>query len=104
MFSVGQLLKLKPGCEEEYKRRHDELWPEMVDAMHKAGVSMVIYLHGNDLFLYATATSRKSWEELDRDPVTPRWDKYMADVLESDEDGKTLIMDLRPMLAFGEFA
>jgi L-rhamnose mutarotase len=104
MFSIGQLLKLRPGCEQEYKRRHDELWPEMHDAMRRAGVNMVIYLHENLLFLYATAPNQHSWDELERDPVTPRWDKYMSDVLEDDANGKTFIKDLRQMFAFGELA
>jgi L-rhamnose mutarotase len=104
MFSIGQLLKLKPGAEQEYKKRHDELWPDMDIAMRKAGVSMVIYLHENLLFLYARAPDQHTWDELDRDPVTPRWDKYMSDVLESDEQGKTLVKNLSQMFAFGDFA
>src|SRR5258708_2976849 len=68
MFSIAQLLKLKPGCEQEYKKRHDELWPEMADAMRKAGVSMAVYLHENLLFVFATARDQHSWDELDRDP------------------------------------
>jgi L-rhamnose mutarotase len=104
MFSIGQLLKLKPGCEHEYKRRHDELWPEMADALQKAGVSMVIYLHGNYLFLFATASDADSWEALERDPVTPRWDKYMSDVLADNQDGKMFVKNLERMFAFGDFA
>lgn len=30
---------LKPGCEEEYRRRHDTIWPELVEQIKKAGVS-----------------------------------------------------------------
>jgi L-rhamnose mutarotase len=104
MFSIGQLLLLKPGCEQEYIRRHDELWPEMGEAMRRAGVNMAIYLHDNQLFLFATAASQHVWDELDRDPVTPRWDKYMSDILVSDDHGKPLVEDLRKMFSFGEFA
>ena len=104
MFTIGQLLKLKPGCEQEYKRRHDELWPEMAEAMQRAGVSMAIYLHENLIFVFATARDQRSWEALDRDPVTPRWDKYMSDILIDDEHGKTFIKNLKQMFAFGDFA
>jgi L-rhamnose mutarotase len=104
MFSIGQLLELRPGCEQEYKKRHDELWPEMADAMRRAGVNMAIYLHGNLLFVFATAPDQHSWDALDRDPVTPRWDKYMSDILADDEHGKTFIKNLQQMFAFGEFA
>jgi L-rhamnose mutarotase len=104
MFSIGQMLILKPGCEQEYKRRHDELWPEMAAAMRRAGVNMAIYLYENRLFLFATAASKNLWDELDHDPVTPRWDKYMSDILVSDEQGRPHIENLPQMFAFGEFA
>jgi len=103
MFSIAQLLKLKPGCEQEYKKRHDELWPEMAEAMRKAGVSMAIYLHENLLFIFATARDQHSWDELERDPVTPRWDRYMSDILEDDARGKTFIKNLKQLFRFGEF-
>ena len=32
-------MMLNPGMAEEYKRRHDEIWPELVDLLHEAGVS-----------------------------------------------------------------
>jgi L-rhamnose mutarotase len=104
MYSVGQVLKLKPGCEQEYIKRHDELWPAMADAMRRAGVNMVIYLHDNLLFVSATASDAKAWAELERDPVTPRWDRYMSDVLESDGNGGVFIKNLRQVFAFGDFA
>lgn len=104
MFSTGQLLKLKPGCEAEYVKRHDELWPEMADAMHKAGVSMVIYRHENLLFLFATATDQAAWEALDRNPVTPRWDKFMSDILAGDDQGRPFVANLPRMFAYGDFA
>jgi L-rhamnose mutarotase len=104
MFSIGQVLKLKPGYEQEYKHRHDELWPEMAEAMRQAGVSMAIYLHENFLFVFATASDQQAWDELERNPITPRWDRYMSDVLEGDGNGKPFLKSLRPIFAFGEFA
>ena len=32
-------MKLNPGCKDEYKKRHDEIWPELVTLLKKAGVS-----------------------------------------------------------------
>jgi L-rhamnose mutarotase len=32
-------MKLNPGTEAEYKRRHDKIWPELVDLLREAGVS-----------------------------------------------------------------
>ncbi len=42
MFTASQILRLKDGAYEEYKRRHDELWPEMVQAMNSLRINMAI--------------------------------------------------------------
>lgn len=39
MESVAFKMKLKPGFEKEYKKRHDEIWPELSEELIKAGVS-----------------------------------------------------------------
>ena len=47
------VLEVRPGYEEEYKRRHDEIWPEMVAALREAGVrNYSIFRHGLTLFGY----------------------------------------------------
>ena len=58
MHTVGTAMRLKPDCYDEYKRRHDELWPELAKIMDDNGVSMAIYRHGEELFLFGTAASR----------------------------------------------
>ena len=50
MKAVGQALKLRPGCYDEYKKRHDELWPELADVMRSHGVNMAIYRFEDTLF------------------------------------------------------
>ena len=30
------VLEVRPGYEEEYKRRHDQIWPEMLEALREA--------------------------------------------------------------------
>ena len=41
------VLEVRPGYEDEYKKRHDEIWPEMVDMLRKAGVqNYSIFRHG----------------------------------------------------------
>jgi L-rhamnose mutarotase len=31
-------MQLKPGVAAEYERRHDALWPDLADALRKAGI------------------------------------------------------------------
>jgi len=47
------VMTLKPGHEAEYKRKHDEIWPEMVELLKRQGIrNYTIYQHGLTLFAY----------------------------------------------------
>ena len=53
MASYAWVLKVRPGYEEEYKRRHDDIWPEMEEAIKASGItSYTIFRHGLTLFGY----------------------------------------------------
>ena len=44
---------IKPGCKAEYIKRHNEIWPEMVEVLKKAGiVNYTIFADGDELFGY----------------------------------------------------
>ena len=104
MYSTGFVLKLKPDCYDEYKRRHDELWPEMTKAIDDNGIGNYIYRFGDWLFVHGTAPSKEVWDLAGQNPIIPKWNKYMADVLETDDDGKIYVQDLPLAFACGEFA
>ncbi len=41
------ILEVRPGFEEEYKKRHDEIWPELLDEIRRAGQrNYAIFRHG----------------------------------------------------------
>ena len=39
MKRVAFTMQLKPGQKEEYKKRHDEIWPELKQLLKQAGIS-----------------------------------------------------------------
>ena len=39
LFRNAFKMKIKSGCKAEYKRRHDEIWPELTDVLKKSGIS-----------------------------------------------------------------
>ena len=77
--------RIKPGKQQEYKRRHDEIWPEMVELLHKAGISnYTIWSDGDLLFGYyecrlGIAHAEKTQAE---SPIVDKWNAYMEDVLD----------------------
>jgi L-rhamnose mutarotase len=94
-------LRLKPGAEAEYKRRHDSLWPQMRAALLEAGVlSYDIHLLRSQGLLFAQMTLRAG-HTLDSRPepdVILRWRAYMADILDQQGDGPARL-PLEPMFS-----
>ena len=80
MYNIGMTFDLLPGSYPEYKKAHDELWPEMGDAMAANDVNMVIYHYHGRLFLYATAPSKEHLDRSHESPVAQRWLEYMATI------------------------
>lgn len=81
-------MQLKPGMGEEYRRRHDAIWPELVALLRNAGISEYrIFADKEDGALFAVLSLAKNnrWEHLPAEPVMRRWWDHMADLMEVDE-------------------
>ena len=85
------VLEVRPGYEEEYKKRHDEIWPEMVDALKKAGIrNYSIFRHGLTLFGYfETEDLEKTVAALAKDPGNARWSQSMVPLMKIEVDQRT---------------
>lgn len=89
MQQVGLKMKLFDGKTEEYKRRHDELWPEMKALLKEAGVSdYSIFLdeETNILFASLKISNPALLDTLPNHPSVKRWWAYMADIMETNDD------------------
>lgn len=89
MEKIAFKMQLKPGCREEYKRRHDEIWPELKDLLKKNGVSdYTIFLdeETDTLFAVQMRSRQQSSQELGADALMQRWWKYMSDISVSNPD------------------
>ncbi|MBP1842766.1 L-rhamnose mutarotase [Rhizobium petrolearium] len=90
-------MKLNPGMEAEYRRRHDEIWPELADLLHQAGVSdYSIHLdrQTNILFGVLTRPQNHGMANLPDHPVMKKWWAYMADIMETNPDNSPAATDL----------
>ncbi|MGB8315041.1 MAG: L-rhamnose mutarotase [Aestuariivirga sp.] len=88
---------LKPGMEAEYKRRHDEIWPELLDLLHAAGISEYsIYLDPdtNILFGVLLREPKHRMDSLPDHPVMQRWWAYMADLMRTNEKNQPVAIPL----------
>lgn len=91
-------MKIKPGCAEEYKRRHDEIWPDLKDEISRAGIQdYSIYLDDNTGMLYASMKLSDGHDagSLPQNPVVRKWWSYMADIMETNPDNSPLEIPVR---------
>lgn len=100
MKRVGFAMQLLPGKEEEYKKRHDEIWPELVKQLADAGVrDYVIYRdpRTNTLFASQKVTEHNTADSLPGIEVVRKWWAFMADLMETNDDDSPVIHNLDEM-------
>lgn len=97
MKRLGFKMKLFPGKMDEYKRRHDEIWPELVLLLKEHGIShYYIFLDTDTNSLFATylIENTDKLNELPLHPVMKKWWAYMKDIMESAEDNSPISLPL----------
>lgn len=77
-------MQLKPGCEAEYKRRHEEIWPELAETLTKSGVydySIFLDEQTHTLFAVLRLRSDHQRDALAQHPLMRKWWSHMADLM-----------------------
>jgi L-rhamnose mutarotase len=93
-------MRLNPGTADEYKRRHDAIWPELVALLHEAGVSdYSIHLDEETGTLFGVLWRRDdhTMDRLPDHPVMRRWWAMMRDIMETRPDGEPVATPLKLM-------
>ncbi len=97
-------MKLKPGFEEEYKKRHDQIWPELAKELKNAGVyDYSIFLDEETLTLFAVQklADSNSAEVLPQTKIVRKWWDYMSDIMEVNADNSPVVTDLKEVFYLG---
>lgn len=90
-------MKLKPGCESEYERRHNPIWPELQRVLKSHGVSNYsIFLDRNtdNLFAYVEIESEELWAKIATTEECRRWWSHMKDLMLTNTDDSPIAMPL----------
>ena len=91
------VMKLKPGCVEKYKRRHREIWPELVKKHTEYGVrDYSIFFDEMTLLLFAFRRIAEGThpEKMRADEIVRRWWDYNADLMECHPDHEPVAFPL----------
>ncbi len=100
METIAFTMQLKPGFEAEYKKRHDEIWPELSDLLHAAGASdYSIFLDEKTLVLFGVLkrTASHTLDDLPNHPIMKKWWAYMADIMDTNPDNSPVQVALKPV-------
>lgn len=95
---VSFKMKLKPGFKEEYKRRHDLIWPELSALLTNAGISNYsIFLdeETNILFAVQTLSGNNNSQDLSKTEIVKKWWAFMADIMDTNEDNSPVSTPLQ---------
>lgn len=98
MQRIAFTMKIKPGCEEEYRARHRQVWPAMLADLKRAGCHRYsIYSKGLDLFAYMEVEDFQHYlSVMNESQVTSRWEAYMSDILIRETNTTTGFPDILP--------
>lgn len=81
-------MKLKPGGLAEYKRHHDEIWPELVAEIERQGIAQITIFESDPvLFLYSEISDPEAWDRLWHTEIHDKWSEYMSPLMEFNSEG-----------------
>lgn len=97
MKRIAFKMKLNPGCRDEYMRRHDTIWPELVTLLKETGIAdYSIFLDEETLSLFGVlkVNDAMQMDKLPEQEVMKRWWAYMKDIMESNPDNSPVSIPL----------
>ena len=98
MKRIAFKMQLNKGAEAEYKKRHNELWPELEELLKSTGISeYAIFLDEttNGLFGILKIEDAQLLDDLPQHPVMQKWWLYMKDIMESNPDNSPVSISLK---------
>ena len=97
MIRKAFLMKLKPGCQAEYERRHNPIWPELQDVLKSHGVqnySIFLDRSTDTLFAYVEIESEELWTQIATTEQCRRWWSHMKVLMLTNVDDSPVAIAL----------
>lgn len=100
MNRVAFKMYLRPGCEAEYEKRHNEIWPELLALLKETGTSDYSVFwdkETNILFAVQKSDGQATAKDLGNNPLVQKWWKHMADLMDTNADNSPVIVSLQEL-------
>jgi L-rhamnose mutarotase len=104
MIRKAFVMTVNPGCEAEYTRRHQPIWPELETVLREHGVqsySIFLLPETRQLFACVEFRDEAEWNAIAQTDVCRRWWRRMQDVMPSHADGRPVAVDLEEVFRLG---
>lgn len=91
-------MKVFKGCETEYKKRHDAIWPELKSLLKATSIeeySIFLDEETNTLVGVLKINDKTKLDDLPHHPVMKKWWAYMKDIMESNPDDSPVSVPLK---------
>src|ERR1700743_1265917 len=98
MERIAFKMKLLPGYADEYKKRHNEIWPRLVILLKETGISdYSIFLDEETNVLYGVLKANRvsDLDKLPQNPIMQEWWKYMGEIMETNADSSPVSTPLK---------
>ncbi|SHF32962.1 L-rhamnose mutarotase [Mariniphaga anaerophila] len=100
MERVAFKMHLNQGQKEEYKKRHDQIWPELKKLLKESGVSEYsIFLdeETNTLFAFQKVSGEGGSQDLGQTEIVKKWWKFMSDIMKTNPDNSPVTIPLEEL-------
>lgn len=98
MKRIAFKMMLIKGCESEYKKRHDNIWPELQDLLKESGVanySIFLEEETGALFGVLDCHDELKHQNLPLQPIMQKWWDYMKDLMQTNADNSPVSIPLK---------
>lgn len=98
MIRKAFLMRVDSNRHEEYRQRHNPIWPELEATLKSHGVrSYSIYLdeQSSNLFAYVEFEDEAQWEAIAKTEACRKWWAYMRDIMPTNPDNSPISVELR---------
>jgi L-rhamnose mutarotase len=94
-------MKLKHGFEAEYRKRHTEVWPELVCLLKENGIKNyeIFFDKETDILIAVQYMNNNIKAKLQENTVMLEWWNYMADIMETNPDQSPIVVSLEKVFS-----
>ncbi|MEC5273654.1 L-rhamnose mutarotase [Caldifermentibacillus hisashii] len=98
MIRKAFIMHVYPDQHQEYEKRHNEIWPEMVEELKRHGVhnySIFLDKETSQLFSFIEIEDEEKWNQMATTKINQKWWAFMEPVMETNPDKSPVSKDLR---------